>query len=168
MDPNSTGLLATLIIGGIVGWLASILMKTNAQMGIVANVLVGIVGSFLGVALANALNMRANTAPAAWVVSIVGAVVLIAILRALGVFNRRTVLREGRCRERSERHANDERRTPNDERQRAVHFAPPSGRLSIVVRFAGANHFFAACCTSLVVTLSRSLRIVLMRFGSSS
>ena len=39
------GLIVTLVIGGIVGWLASILMKTNAQMGIVANVLVGIVGS---------------------------------------------------------------------------------------------------------------------------
>ena len=37
--------IVTLVVGGIVGWLASILMKTNAQMGIIANVVVGIIGS---------------------------------------------------------------------------------------------------------------------------
>ena len=37
-----------MIIGGVVGWLASIAMKTNAQMGLVANVGVGVVGSLLG------------------------------------------------------------------------------------------------------------------------
>ena len=41
-------LIISLIIGGIIGWLASIVMKTNAQMGIIANVLVGIVGAALG------------------------------------------------------------------------------------------------------------------------
>ena len=41
-------LIITLIIGGIVGWLASIAMKTNAQMGIIANVLVGVGGALLG------------------------------------------------------------------------------------------------------------------------
>ena len=81
-------LLLTLIIGGIVGWLASILMKTNAQMGILANVIVGIIGSFLGVAVANNLGVRAHTAPASWVIAVLGASLLIAILRALGVFNR--------------------------------------------------------------------------------
>ena len=40
--------IITLIIGGVVGWLASIVMKTNAQMGWIANVLVGVVGSLLG------------------------------------------------------------------------------------------------------------------------
>lgn len=88
MDLTSTNLLVTLVIGGVVGWLASILMRTNAQMGIVANVIVGIVGSFLGVALANALGVHANTAPITWVIAILGAALLIALLRALGVFNR--------------------------------------------------------------------------------
>ena len=41
-------LIISLIIGGIVGWLASMVMKTNAQMGWIANVLVGVVGSALG------------------------------------------------------------------------------------------------------------------------
>jgi uncharacterized membrane protein YeaQ/YmgE (transglycosylase-associated protein family) len=88
MDLASTNLLVTLIIGGVVGWLASILMRTNAQMGILANVIVGIVGSFLGVAIGNALGVHAQTAPASWAVAILGAALLIALLRALGVFNR--------------------------------------------------------------------------------
>lgn len=88
MDSASTNLIVTLIIGGIVGWLASMLMKTNAQMGIVANVIVGIVGSFLGVFVANALGVHAHTTPASWIVAILGAALLIALLRSLGVFNR--------------------------------------------------------------------------------
>ena len=88
MNLASTNLIVTLIIGGIVGWLASILMRTNAQMGILANVIVGIVGSFLGVYAANALGVRAHTTPAAWIVAVLGAALLIAVLRGLGVFNR--------------------------------------------------------------------------------
>jgi uncharacterized membrane protein YeaQ/YmgE (transglycosylase-associated protein family) len=88
MDLASTNFLVTVIIGGIVGWLASIVMKTNAQMGILANVIVGVVGSFLGVAVANQLGVRAHTAPTAWIVAVLGASLLIALLRALGVFNR--------------------------------------------------------------------------------
>ena len=37
-----------LIVGGIIGWLASMIMKTDGQQGIILNVIVGIVGSFLG------------------------------------------------------------------------------------------------------------------------
>lgn len=37
-----------LIIGGVIGWLASIIMKRDAQQGILLNIVVGIVGSFLG------------------------------------------------------------------------------------------------------------------------
>jgi len=42
------GLIVALIIGGIIGWLASILMRTDAQQGIFLNIIVGIVGSLLG------------------------------------------------------------------------------------------------------------------------
>lgn len=80
--------LMTIIVGGIIGWLASILMKTNAQMGILANVIVGIVGSFLGSAIAGGLGMRVQNAPESWIVAILGAGLLIAILRALGVFSK--------------------------------------------------------------------------------
>ena len=49
-------LIISIIIGGVIGWLASIVMKTNAQMGIIANVLVGIVGGALGHWLAGQLG----------------------------------------------------------------------------------------------------------------
>jgi uncharacterized membrane protein YeaQ/YmgE (transglycosylase-associated protein family) len=81
-------LIMTIIIGGIVGWLASILMKTNAQMGILANVIVGIVGSFLGSAIAGSLGVRIQGGLESWIVAILGAALLIWILRAVGFFKR--------------------------------------------------------------------------------
>jgi uncharacterized membrane protein YeaQ/YmgE (transglycosylase-associated protein family) len=80
------GWIATIVIGGIVGWLASIVMKTNAQMGIIANVVVGVVGSVLGYWLAGLLGVPATSAVVGYIISIVGAVILIAILKALGIF----------------------------------------------------------------------------------
>ena len=80
------GWIITLIIGGIVGWLASIVMKTNAQMGMIANVLVGIVGSSLGFWLAGVLGIDSSGGFLRFVVAILGAAVLIFILKALGLF----------------------------------------------------------------------------------
>jgi uncharacterized membrane protein YeaQ/YmgE (transglycosylase-associated protein family) len=85
--------VVTLIIGGIVGWLASILMGANAQMGILANVIVGVVGALLGHAAANAMGLTTGGALAGWVVAILGAVLLIALLRALGFFRPRARVR---------------------------------------------------------------------------
>jgi uncharacterized membrane protein YeaQ/YmgE (transglycosylase-associated protein family) len=42
------GLILALIIGGVIGWLASIVMRTDAQQGILLNIVVGIVGSLIG------------------------------------------------------------------------------------------------------------------------
>ncbi len=42
------GFVWFLVMGGIVGWLASLLMRRDASMGLVANVVVGIIGSFIG------------------------------------------------------------------------------------------------------------------------
>ena len=81
-------LLITLIIGGIVGWLASIVMKTNAQMGIIANVLVGVVGSLLGYWVAGLLGIAPTGGIVRFVVALLGAVALIFILRALGLFKK--------------------------------------------------------------------------------
>ena len=81
------GFITALIIGGIVGWLASIVMKTNAQMGWIANVVVGVVGSMLGYWIAGLVGI----APAGilrFVVAIAGASLLIFILRKLGVFGK--------------------------------------------------------------------------------
>ena len=51
--------IVTLIIGGIVGWLASKVMKTDAQTGILGNIVIGIVGSVLGYWVAGALGFAA-------------------------------------------------------------------------------------------------------------
>jgi uncharacterized membrane protein YeaQ/YmgE (transglycosylase-associated protein family) len=79
------GLIGYVIIGGIIGWLASIVMKTNAQMGILTNVIVGIVGAGLGGWLAGQLGIGGPPIMP-WVMAVLGAAILIAILRALGVF----------------------------------------------------------------------------------
>jgi len=78
-------LLISIVIGGIIGWLASIVMKSNAQMGIIANVIVGIVGSALGHFLAGLLGIVGGGF-ITWLISLGGAVLLIAILRGIGVF----------------------------------------------------------------------------------
>jgi len=80
------GWIVTIIVGGIIGWLASLLMKTNKQMGILANVIVGIVGSILGFWIAGLLGFAAYGAVARWVVGIAGAALLIYILKAVGLF----------------------------------------------------------------------------------
>lgn len=78
--------IISLIIGGIVGWLASLLMRADAQMGWIANVIVGIVGSMLGYWLAGVLGLAAAGSLASFLIAIGGAALLIAILRAVGVF----------------------------------------------------------------------------------
>jgi uncharacterized membrane protein YeaQ/YmgE (transglycosylase-associated protein family) len=42
------GLLIWLTVGGIIGWLASVVMRTDAQQGILINIVVGVVGSYIG------------------------------------------------------------------------------------------------------------------------
>jgi uncharacterized membrane protein YeaQ/YmgE (transglycosylase-associated protein family) len=80
--------IISLVIGGIVGWLASILMKTNSQMGLVANVLVGVGGAMLGFWIAGGLGLSPTGGILRFVVAIAGAVLLIYILRKLGVFRK--------------------------------------------------------------------------------
>ena len=78
-------LIIGLIIGGVVGWLASIVMKTNAQMGIIANVIVGIVGSALGYWVAGLLGVAVAGGIIQWLIAIAGAVLLSLILKALKI-----------------------------------------------------------------------------------
>jgi len=78
--------IVTLVVGGIIGWLASIVMKTNAQMGLIANVIVGIIGSSLGFWLAGVLGLSAGGPVMSWVMAVAGAALLIFILKVLGIF----------------------------------------------------------------------------------
>jgi uncharacterized membrane protein YeaQ/YmgE (transglycosylase-associated protein family) len=79
--------IISLIIGGIIGWVASMLMKTNAQMGVIANVLIGIVGSVLGYWLAGLLGIAPTGGILRFVIAVAGAALLILILRKLGLFS---------------------------------------------------------------------------------
>jgi uncharacterized membrane protein YeaQ/YmgE (transglycosylase-associated protein family) len=78
-------LILTLIVGGIIGWVASKLMKTDAQMGVISNVLVGIVGSALGGLVFGLLGLAAYGLLGRLIVGVVGAALLIAILRGLKI-----------------------------------------------------------------------------------
>ncbi len=54
----SWGFLGWIILGGIAGWIASKIMKTDAQMGIVLNIIVGIIGGLLGGWILSAFNVN--------------------------------------------------------------------------------------------------------------
>jgi Predicted membrane protein len=79
------GLLVSIIVGGVIGWIASLIMKTDHQIGILGNILIGIVGSGLGHMLAGMIGLAAFGWPARTLVSIIGAVILIWLLRLTGV-----------------------------------------------------------------------------------
>ena len=77
--------LIWLAVGGVIGWVASMVMKTDAQQGIFLNVIVGIVGAFLGGLLISPLvgvpsiNQDAFSL-GAMLVSLLGAIILLAIV----------------------------------------------------------------------------------------
>ena len=79
------GIILWIIFGGIVGWIASLIMKTDAQQGIVLNVIVGIIGAVIGGWLMGSLGQSSGTGFNfyGFIVAIIGAVILIAIVKAL-------------------------------------------------------------------------------------
>ena len=78
--------IVTLVIGGVVGWLGSLVMKTDSQMGIIGNIIVGIIGSTLGFWIAGLIGISASGPIVAWIIAVVGAAILIWILKLLNVF----------------------------------------------------------------------------------
>ena len=74
-----------LVVGGLIGWVASMIMNTDGQQGIVLNVIVGIVGAMLGgwfispLVGAGTINNSSFSA-GSLVVSLLGAVILLAIV----------------------------------------------------------------------------------------
>lgn len=69
-----------LIIGGVIGWLASIVMRTDAQQGILLNIVVGIVGSFVGGLLFGGSINNQGLTLYTFLSSLVGAIILLAIV----------------------------------------------------------------------------------------
>ena len=78
-------IIVWLVVGGLIGWVASMVMRTDAQQGIFLNVVVGIVGAALGgwflspLVGVSTIN-QSNFSIAGLVVSLVGAVILLAVV----------------------------------------------------------------------------------------
>ena len=87
------GIFAWIVLGGLAGWVASMVMRTNARMGIVLNVVVGIIGALVaGFVLTplfgiGTINQNNFSLPAL-LVSLLGAIILLAIVN---LFRRGTV-----------------------------------------------------------------------------
>ena len=77
------GIIIWLIVGGIVGWLASLIMRTDAQQGILLNIVVGIVGAFLAGLIIGGGSINDSVTLESFLWSLVGAVVLLAIVNLI-------------------------------------------------------------------------------------
>lgn len=73
------GLIIWLVIGGVCGWLASIIMRTDGQQGLVLNVVVGIVGAFIASFLFGG-GINDVITVTTFVYSLIGAIILLAIV----------------------------------------------------------------------------------------
>ena len=87
------GWIIAIIVGGVAGWLASLVMNRDGSMGIIANIIVGIVGALLGNALLAPLLGFGGSIQTfdlgAFVIAILGAIILLAIV---------TLIQRGRVR----------------------------------------------------------------------
>jgi len=78
-------LILVIIVGGILGWLASLVMRTDAQQGILLNIVVGIVGAFLAGLILSPLFgqpsiLAGSFSLGALVISLLGAIILLGIV----------------------------------------------------------------------------------------
>ncbi len=83
---GGVGFFGTLLIGALAGWIAEKL--TRSDMGLILNIVTGIIGAFIGALLANALGLRLGEVFQGWfwgnlLVAVVGAVILIIIVKML-------------------------------------------------------------------------------------
>ena len=71
-----------LILGGIIGWLASIVMRTDAQQGVFLNIVVGVVGSFIGGLVLRSFGKINNNdfSISSLIAAFIGAIILLAIV----------------------------------------------------------------------------------------
>jgi len=85
MDLTTMGWLAWIVLGGLAGWVASILTKNNARMGILANIIVGIIGAFAGTYLLHFAGIKGMTGFNfySFLVAVGGAVVLLLLFNVI-------------------------------------------------------------------------------------
>lgn len=78
-----TSIIIWLIVGGICGWLASLIMRTDAQQGIVLNIVVGIVGAVIAGFVLGKGNINHGISIETFLWSLLGAVILLAIVNLI-------------------------------------------------------------------------------------
>ena len=77
------GLIGTIIFGAIVGWIASMIMKTDEQQGALANIGVGLVGAAIGNILFGLIGLESSNLLGRFLIALAGAVVLLFIFKAV-------------------------------------------------------------------------------------
>ncbi len=78
------GFIVWLIVGGIIGWLASLIMRTDAQQGIILNIVVGIIGAVIaGLIFGGGINNGSPLDLTSILWSLLGAIVLLAIVNLI-------------------------------------------------------------------------------------
>jgi uncharacterized membrane protein YeaQ/YmgE (transglycosylase-associated protein family) len=83
---GGVGWIGTIIIGGIAGYIAEKITKSD--MGLIMNIIVGIIGAYIGAFLANAIGLRLGEFFQGWfwgnlLVAVVGAVLLLFVVKAV-------------------------------------------------------------------------------------
>jgi len=73
------GIIIWLVVGGVCGWLASMIMRTDAQQGVILNIVVGIVGAVIS-GLIFGVNMNAGITVESFLYALLGAVILLAVV----------------------------------------------------------------------------------------
>lgn len=77
------GWIGALVLGGLAGWVASMIMKTNESMGLLLNIVVGIVGAVIGNLVFGLLGGEGTNGFSIWsfVVALVGAIILLFLVK---------------------------------------------------------------------------------------
>ncbi|MBA2519294.1 MAG: GlsB/YeaQ/YmgE family stress response membrane protein [Chloroflexia bacterium] len=84
---SNLGFLSWIVFGALAGWVASMIAGRNDQQGCITNIIVGIIGAFLGGFIFNLITGNAvivGWSIGSFVIAVIGALVLLAILRAIG------------------------------------------------------------------------------------
>ncbi len=82
---GGVGWIGTLLIGGLAGWIAEKVMRSD--MGLIMNIIIGVVGSYIGAFLANAMGLRLGEIFQGWflgnlIVAAIGAILLLLVFKA--------------------------------------------------------------------------------------
>ncbi len=85
------GWIGALVLGGLAGWVASMIMKTNESMGLLMNIIVGIVGAIIGNLVFGLLGGDGTNGFSVWsfIVALVGAVILLFLVKLVSGASKR-------------------------------------------------------------------------------